>query len=133
MIWQHQTRPPILIGHSLGGILIKQALVNAHSNEKHQEIIKATFGLVFMGTPHCGHASNPKVALGRLCARIVKSVTQNTKYNFLAAVESGSLFSDTLKEGWKHQLEKYQIISCYEKDGEGCVSLARFPLATAHL
>lgn len=36
------TKPLILLGHSLGGILIKQALVNAHNNEKYISIKTAT-------------------------------------------------------------------------------------------
>jgi triacylglycerol esterase/lipase EstA (alpha/beta hydrolase family) len=43
--WQTDgSTPIILIGHSLGGILIKQALVNAWANEKYRGIKEATYG-----------------------------------------------------------------------------------------
>lgn len=35
-------RPLILLGHSLGGLLVEQALVNAHSNPKYKHIKDAT-------------------------------------------------------------------------------------------
>ncbi|KAJ6032487.1 peptidase C14 [Penicillium herquei] len=42
--------PLIFIGHSLGGIIIKQALCGVDS----QEILNETCGVIFLGTPHQG-------------------------------------------------------------------------------
>ncbi|KAM3548066.1 hypothetical protein ARSEF4850_009641 [Beauveria asiatica] len=42
--------PIIFIGHSLGGIIIKQALCGSDS----QDIVDATAGIIFLGTPHQG-------------------------------------------------------------------------------
>lgn len=49
-------RPIILIGHSMGGLVIKKALLwLAHnSNEKPRRAFRATRGLVFFGVPHFG-------------------------------------------------------------------------------
>jgi alpha-beta hydrolase superfamily lysophospholipase len=33
-----ETRPILLLGHSMGGLLIKQALINAHNNLKYTPI-----------------------------------------------------------------------------------------------
>jgi hypothetical protein len=67
-----------------------------------------------MSTPHCGPDSISKVSFGKMCAKIVRRVHGNASNDLLEAVEGESLFSDILKENWRHQLEKYQIISCYE-------------------
>lgn len=50
------TRPIILIGHSLGGLIIKQALISLSrsSISDDQELIRAIYGVVFFGTPHDG-------------------------------------------------------------------------------
>ncbi|PTB43606.1 hypothetical protein M441DRAFT_56598 [Trichoderma asperellum CBS 433.97] len=50
------TRPIILIGHSLGGLIIKQALISLSrsKNEDDQKLIRAIYGVVFFGTPHHG-------------------------------------------------------------------------------
>ncbi|KAM0260506.1 hypothetical protein ACHAQJ_002739 [Trichoderma viride] len=47
-------RPIILIGHSLGGLIIKQALIflSRSENEDDQNLIRAIYGVVFFGTPH---------------------------------------------------------------------------------
>ncbi|KAJ6506700.1 hypothetical protein C8R45DRAFT_970294 [Mycena sanguinolenta] len=52
-------RPIIFIGHSFGGLVIKQALVHAASHNRHvlgrhPEILDATQGILFLGTPHLG-------------------------------------------------------------------------------
>ncbi|KAL7948816.1 hypothetical protein V8C42DRAFT_312410 [Trichoderma barbatum] len=50
------TRPIILIGHSLGGLIIKQALISLSSstNPDDQKLIRAVYGVIFFGTPHDG-------------------------------------------------------------------------------
>ncbi|OTB13627.1 hypothetical protein K445DRAFT_24472 [Daldinia sp. EC12] len=48
-------RPIVFIAHSLGGIVVKKALILAHENEHHfGDILSSTTGIVFMGTPHQG-------------------------------------------------------------------------------
>ncbi|KAM7200864.1 hypothetical protein V8F20_005106 [Naviculisporaceae sp. PSN 640] len=50
-------RPIIFIGHSLGGILIKDALCKASvpgSPSHHKQIFDNTYGIIFLGTPHRG-------------------------------------------------------------------------------
>lgn len=45
-----QTRPIIFIAHSLGGIIVKKALVDAQANVAFQTLDEATLGIVFFGT-----------------------------------------------------------------------------------
>lgn len=63
------SRPIVLLGHSLGGQLIKQALINAHNNPKYTPIKNATTGLVFFATPHRG-GDRMLVNLGGIVAKI---------------------------------------------------------------
>ncbi|EHK27081.1 uncharacterized protein TRIVIDRAFT_34530 [Trichoderma virens Gv29-8] len=52
------TRPIILIGHSLGGLIIKQvkALISLSRSTipDDQKLIRAVYGVIFFGTPHDG-------------------------------------------------------------------------------
>ncbi|KAH0522569.1 hypothetical protein TsFJ059_006394 [Trichoderma semiorbis] len=50
------TRPIILIGHSLGGLVIKQALISLSRSTipDDQKLIRAVYGVIFFGTPHDG-------------------------------------------------------------------------------
>lgn len=45
-----QTRPIVFIAHSLGGIIVKKALIDAQANVEYQNLDIATLGIVFFGT-----------------------------------------------------------------------------------
>ncbi|KAL4964039.1 uncharacterized protein BDV14DRAFT_209586 [Aspergillus stella-maris] len=117
--WQTDGNTPlILVGHSLGGILIKQALVNAWANQRYRGIKEATHALVFFGTPHAGPSHNLQVGLGMACARIARSLPYKQTSKIVEILEGGTLFSDLLSESFRHQLEQYKILSCYEGLGD---------------
>lgn len=44
------TRPIVFIAHSLGGVIVKKALVQAEGNAVYRNLEKATLGIVFFGT-----------------------------------------------------------------------------------
>lgn len=48
------SRPIIFVCHSLGGIVVKQAMILAHRNDNHKAVLSCTKGIIFMGTPHGG-------------------------------------------------------------------------------
>jgi hypothetical protein len=74
--------------------------------------------LVFFGTPHAGPSSNLQVGLGMACAKIVRSLPFQQPSNTIEALENGTLFSDLLSETFRHQIEQYKILSCYEGIGD---------------
>ncbi|CAG8974636.1 hypothetical protein HYALB_00012104 [Hymenoscyphus albidus] len=74
-------------------------------------------GLVFFDTPHAGPTEDAKVMFGRICASIAQSLPTNPSNDTMKALKSGSLFSDVLQEGWRHQLERYRVVSFYEGIG----------------
>ncbi|KAF8511826.1 hypothetical protein BU17DRAFT_96885 [Hysterangium stoloniferum] len=51
---EEKARPIIFIGHSFGGLIIKQAMVNANLDLQHSNICKQALGFIFLGTPHKG-------------------------------------------------------------------------------
>lgn len=59
-------RPIIFVCHSLGGLIVKNALVNARASDNPhlKEVHEATAGIVFLGTPH---DSSPTDLAERLC------------------------------------------------------------------
>lgn len=68
-----QKRPILWVGHSLGGLVIKEAIIRAASSSTHgrdprlADLYSSTIGVIFMGTPHRG---SPKASLGELAARL---------------------------------------------------------------
>ncbi|MCJ1399212.1 hypothetical protein MMC11_002414 [Xylographa trunciseda] len=52
---QEKARPIIFVCHSLGGIVVKKALILAHEDvSTHSNILQSVRGLCFMGVPHRG-------------------------------------------------------------------------------
>ncbi len=45
-----KTRPIMFIAHSLGGIIVKKALVDAQADKGYRSLDEATLGIVFFGT-----------------------------------------------------------------------------------
>lgn len=107
---EDMSTPILFLGHSMGGLLIKQALINAHINPKYEPIIDATTGLAFFATPH--HGGDWKlVSLGGVVAKIATTVGFQKGDDVLETLKKGSIFSDIMQEQWRHQLDKYNIIS----------------------
>lgn len=105
-----EARPIVFLGHSMGGLLVKQALINAHNNPKHIPVKDATVGIAFFATPHHG-GDRMLVSLGGLAAKIAIGLGFKKGDNVLETLKDGGIFSDFMGEHWRHQLEKYQIVS----------------------
>uniref|UniRef100_A0A8H7NHF5 DUF7779 domain-containing protein n=1 Tax=Bionectria ochroleuca TaxID=29856 RepID=A0A8H7NHF5_BIOOC len=65
-------RPIIFIAHSLGGIVLKSALIHSDAAREgalleHRSVKLSTYGILFMGTPHQGGNG---VQLGRVLANV---------------------------------------------------------------
>lgn len=103
--------PIIFIAHSLGGLVVKQALVIAKNDNTYINLRKATHGLVFFAVPHQGgHGAG----LGTIAKNIVLSLTGDAKNDIVESLKSNSLFQENQAAIFKHQLEDYQIVSIYE-------------------
>ncbi|KAK2616030.1 hypothetical protein N8I77_002749 [Diaporthe amygdali] len=85
--------------------------------EYDSRVFSGTHGLVFFGTPHeGGNLKDAKVKLGFTAAKIAQSLGLEPNESIVQALKPGSLFSDFLKEAFRHQLENYNIVSFWEKE-----------------
>ncbi|MCJ1422110.1 Serine active site containing protein 1 [Xylographa parallela] len=106
-----EERPIVFVAHSLGGVVVKRALVEAKLDESYQSIREATYGIAFFGKPHQG---GNFAKLGDIAASITRSVLGNPSNTFMGALKTDSLFSNTLVEDFRHQLEDYYVLSFFE-------------------
>jgi len=72
------TRPIIFVAHSLGGLVVANALVlGQNSPDQHiNNIAKYTRGIVFLGTPHEGSSKAKWAMVGERLLRSFKSTSQ---------------------------------------------------------
>lgn len=83
-----KAKPLIFVAHSLGGIVVKDALSMSQSDPTHlNEILPATKGVVFLGTPH--HGSNV-ASMGKIAFEISKVFFQNPNIDILRGLERNS-------------------------------------------
>ncbi|KAM7192624.1 hypothetical protein V8F33_008235 [Rhypophila sp. PSN 637] len=111
-------RPIIFFGHSMGGLLIKQVLVNASIDPFYRPIANATTGIAFFGTPHRG-ARKLLVSLGGFASRVASRFRfQRGRGDVIKTLEAGGLFEDLLQEQWKPHLLRYDIVSFWGSKDE---------------
>ncbi|OJJ41230.1 hypothetical protein ASPWEDRAFT_731886 [Aspergillus wentii DTO 134E9] len=106
-----ENRPIIFIAHSLGGILVKEALVQAKLGEAYYSIYTATFGIAFFGTPHRG---SPLARVGDVVAKVVRTVLRNPSNTFLNALKKDDLYANELSSNFQQLLENYRYLNFYE-------------------
>ncbi|KAL4963231.1 uncharacterized protein BDV14DRAFT_177008 [Aspergillus stella-maris] len=106
-----ETRPIIFIAHSLGGIVVKEALVQAKLGHAYQSIQAATYGIVFFGTPHRG---SHLAKLGETLAKAVRAFLRTPNNTFINALKENDLYANELSANFQQLLEDYKYINFYE-------------------
>ncbi|KAF4628203.1 hypothetical protein G7Y89_g9950 [Cudoniella acicularis] len=112
------------MGHSLGGIVLKQALILASQQDRYANIFNATIGIIFFGTPHRGS----KVAdYGLMLARVPYALSLRDNPVLLEALKKGNEGLGKLTEEFKALMERggKEVVSFYEtkKEGVGIVKM----------
>jgi hypothetical protein len=89
----NQTRPIIFICHSLGGLVVKDALVKAASHDSHKRdrdlalIGQHTKGVLFLGTPHRG---SQQATFGDVLARAANLSLHQANKQLLRSLRTDS-------------------------------------------
>lgn len=102
-------RPLIFVGHSLGGLVIKSALLRSAFAENDEENIQAiksmTLGILFLGTPH-------QESINDSLADIVQNIAFLNRRTECKESESRCLESQL--DQFKSISPKFLIFCCYE-------------------
>jgi pimeloyl-ACP methyl ester carboxylesterase len=102
----------LLIGHSMGGLVVRSALLAAKSRD--QRWLELVRRAIYIGTPHLGA---PLERLGRVVARLLEAVPD--PYTRLAA-DVGNLRSDGIKDlgdaDLRHEDRERRVASVSPRD-----------------
>jgi hypothetical protein len=112
-------RPILFVAHSLGGLVLKQALfIAAESGLRHYEPIwNATKGVLFFGTPHRGSSL---AKYGAQLARVPTALSMKPTPRLLESLAAGSLVLSELNGhfsglmGGRGHEEGKEVVSFYE-------------------
>ena len=85
--------PLIFVAHSLGGIVVKRALITATVRNAYKAIVDSTIAVVFLCTPH--HGSQLAGWAGIASSFVAWATLRHQTTNLTRELE---LFSDTLRD-----------------------------------
>ncbi|KAI5842141.1 hypothetical protein DFP73DRAFT_498411 [Morchella snyderi] len=104
-------RPIIFLAHSIGGIIVKDALLYSNSTnfknlEYHRGIKTSTYGILFFGTPHQGMENVPSSSATKLSWKqiLVNAASPNANTSVFRDLEENSA-------SLQRQLSEYRSIS----------------------
>lgn len=112
----HPRLPLIFIGHSFGGIVIKEAL--SSDLEDTHRIVEDTYGIIFLGTPHLG---SPVAGFGATLAYLTGFLGSNTglllllRSNGEMLVNLSIAFQSCLERKYQDLDKKTKIVSICEQ------------------
>ena len=102
----------IFVAHSMGGLLVKQALVEAGIHSSRYSCIKvSTRGLVFFATPHAG---GNLAGLADVAANFTSAMTSSAKNSLLKTLKQNSLLNEISKDQFRPQLGDYEVLTFIE-------------------
>jgi hypothetical protein len=102
-----RVRPLIFVAHSLGGIVVKDALCLSRTERTFLgEIVPATAGVMFMGTPHRGS----KVAsIGKIALELSKLFLRSPNLKVLRALEVNSEILERVGKNFNNLVKDRQM------------------------
>ncbi|KAF2398705.1 hypothetical protein EJ06DRAFT_89082 [Trichodelitschia bisporula] len=112
-------RPLIFVGHSLGGIVVKKALITAHENDsQYGHILQSCKGIVFFGTPHRGaDLASRAEKIGRVPNALAFGSALRT--DLLRVLKAKSDPLQAISRQFVQRAKNMQIVSFYERRGIG--------------
>lgn len=115
-------RPILFIAHSLGGIIVKEALATAHENNIFSSIRLFTYGIMFLGVPHRG--TKLANSYGKILANIARCYYWAPKNSFLESLQEKSEYNDELNTRFNEVIGWYMFYTFCEtlpEENPGCV------------
>ncbi|TQV96722.1 Ankyrin repeat-containing domain-containing protein [Cordyceps javanica] len=108
-------RPLIFVAHSLGGILVKIALLDSKNSlqPKFVPIVESTKGIVFLGTPHSG---SHLASWGLLATNLAKLALQGPNQKVLRALVPNNELLERISKQFCQLLDQsdFSVHSFYE-------------------
>ncbi|KAJ7875324.1 Alpha/Beta hydrolase protein [Mycena olivaceomarginata] len=109
------SRPLILVGHSMGGLLVKQALLVAHArvDRRFDSILNSVTGVAFLGTPHQGANG---ISNAKFVANFVRAFKPDARVDLLKSLDPKSMILFDLTDDFRQLVSSkgIEIASLFE-------------------
>lgn len=122
-----QDRPILWVGHSLGGLVIKAALIQAANHRMRDNgfddlglIYSATIGVLFLGTPHRGSSHE---ALGQVATLAAKLTFHDANSQLMGTLAVDSHILEQQRSEFVQVCKNLEIVCFYEERPTGVAGL----------
>lgn len=111
-----QCRPIIFVAHSLGGIIVKEALRQAHTSlEAHfNRIYKTTYAVLFLGCPHRGSG---QAKFGKMAARMSQLALLAPNRRVIDSLQPNNVLLEIIANAFATYLGSIRVYSFREEKG----------------
>ncbi|KAK3305960.1 Alpha/Beta hydrolase protein [Chaetomium strumarium] len=113
-------RPIVFVAHSLGGIILKQALYLSQHDRRFHGLLDATRGLIFYGTPHFGADRSRWLSMAKsfapLLPRRFAGMRKAKASNLVDALARSSLEISNICEDFRFLARRFVLVSFYETE-----------------
>ena len=100
--------PLVLIGHSMGGIVLKKVVLLARQDPLYHHVAARIHSLFFLATPHRGADS------AQLLSKVIKLAAPIGSKAYVDGLIPNSDAIRVINDGFRHDHEKYQLWSFFE-------------------
>lgn len=113
-------RPVIFIAHSLGGLVVKRALIysseiRGNHTEHLRSIFVSTYGILFLGTPHKGSdVAQWGSRLEWICGAILPSRLVDTQPQLIDALKTNNETLQNIDRQFSHLISRLHIYFFHE-------------------
>ncbi|KAH8748169.1 Alpha/Beta hydrolase protein [Hyaloscypha sp. PMI_1271] len=116
---EEMQRPIIFVVHSLGGLVVKDALTQSYNESRAERVLKPkiasikskTLGVIFAGTPHRGA---DKAKWGKIATNIATIVLKDNNSALVGALCRGSETLERLQNDFARVIDSLRIYTFFE-------------------
>ncbi|KAI1259686.1 hypothetical protein F5Y18DRAFT_432995 [Xylariaceae sp. FL1019] len=102
------TKPIVFIAHSMGGLVVKKALIIGKNDDYYSLMLTQVHGIMFLSTPHRG--STYASSLNTLLSLMVGTSSKN----YVSELDSSSTSIEDVGEQFRAICTSWQLVSLYE-------------------
>ncbi|KAM3510333.1 hypothetical protein MY11210_005951 [Beauveria gryllotalpidicola] len=106
-------RPLLILGHSLGGLVAKMALVRASRDDRYRDVLDECYGVAFFGTPHQGSSYFAMHSLATSIQRLLQ-LSAPLPETLTADLRVGNNLLSRIDENFKEIASDMRIWTFYE-------------------
>lgn len=100
-------KPIVSVCHSMGGLVVKKALIVGRSQDEYFSMLSKVHGIMFLSTPHRG--SSPVATLNSLL-----SLTGLSRKVYVSELDPNSTSIEDINEQFRGICESWKLVSLYE-------------------